>query len=61
MKNICFYHSGDLDGHCAGAIFYRNVAACEMIGIDYGQEGLNRLRRHREHANIYLGVSRTLG
>ena len=33
----CFYHSADLDGHCAGAIVRMRYWDCEMIGIDYGQ------------------------
>lgn len=33
----CFYHSADLDGHCAGAVvrMYRPDVQC--IGINYGQ------------------------
>ncbi len=34
----CFYHSADLDGHCSGAIVKKFNPACEMIGINYGQE-----------------------
>ena len=34
----CFYHSADLDGHCSGALIKRTFPACEMIGIDYGDE-----------------------
>lgn len=33
----CFYHSADLDGHCAGAIVKNKYPDCEMIGINYGQ------------------------
>ena len=32
----CFYHSADLDGHCAGAIVKSEFTDCEMIGINYG-------------------------
>lgn len=32
----CFYHSADLDGHCAGAIIKYRFPQCEMIGINYG-------------------------
>jgi len=32
----CFYHSRDLDGHCAGAVILYFHPACEMIGMDYG-------------------------
>ena len=31
----CFYHSADLDGHCAGEIVRRRYPDCQMIGIDY--------------------------
>jgi len=34
----CFYHSTDLDGHCAGAIVKHKYPECEMIGMDYGEE-----------------------
>lgn len=33
---ICFYHSGDLDGHCSGAIVKMKHPKCKMIGINYG-------------------------
>lgn len=32
----CFYHSADLDGHCAGAIVRKKYPDCELTGIDYG-------------------------
>lgn len=35
---ICFYHDGDLDGHCSGAIVKRQFPECELYGINYGQE-----------------------
>lgn len=31
----CFYHSADLDGHCAGAIVKKALPECEMVGLDY--------------------------
>lgn len=34
----CFYHSADLDGHCAGAIVKMKYPECKMIGINYGEE-----------------------
>jgi len=34
----CFYHSTDLDGHCAGAVVKFKFPSCEMIGLDYGEE-----------------------
>lgn len=34
----CFYHSADLDGHCAGAIVKKVHPGCQLIGIDYGEE-----------------------
>ncbi len=34
----CFYHSADLDGHCAGAVVKYFYPECETIGIDYGDE-----------------------
>lgn len=37
-KRIGFYHSGDLDGHCSGAILrLRFGDEIELIGINYGQ------------------------
>lgn len=33
--NICFYHRGDLDGHCAGAIVRHKFPKTQMIGLDY--------------------------
>lgn len=33
----CFFHSQDLDGHCAGAIVKSRFPECEMIGINYGE------------------------
>lgn len=35
---ICFYHRGDLDGHCSGAIVRHRFPECRMIGIDYEDE-----------------------
>lgn len=35
---ICFYHRGDLDGHCSGAIVRHNFPGARMIGIDYEDE-----------------------
>jgi len=32
---ICFYHRGDLDGHCSGAIVRHRFPECRMVGIDY--------------------------
>lgn len=32
---ICFYHRGDLDGHCSGAIVRHRFPECRMMGIDY--------------------------
>lgn len=34
----CFYHSGDLDGHCSGAIVKYRYPECELVGINYGDE-----------------------
>ena len=31
----CFYHSGDLDGHCAGAILKKRFPDAEIIGYNY--------------------------
>ncbi len=33
----CFYHSGDFDGICSGAIIKYKFPKCEMFPIDYGQ------------------------
>lgn len=38
MKQICFYHSADLDGHCSGAIVKHFRPDVELVGIDYGDE-----------------------
>ena len=35
---ICFYHKGDLDGHCSGAIVRHKYPKARMIGIDYEDE-----------------------
>ena len=35
---LCFYHSADLDGHCAGASVKHFVPDVELIGINYGDE-----------------------
>lgn len=35
----CFYHKTDLDGHCSGAIVKRKYPECEMIGVDYVDQG----------------------
>lgn len=35
---ICFYHSGDLDGKCAGALVKRKFPDCQLYGIDYGED-----------------------
>lgn len=35
---ICFYHKGDLDGHCAGAIVRHHFVKPQMVGIDYEDE-----------------------
>lgn len=32
----CYFHSADLDGHCAGAIVKYHHPDCEMIGVNYG-------------------------
>lgn len=32
----CFYHSADLDGHCAGASVKHFLPQAELIGINYG-------------------------
>lgn len=34
---ICFYHSGDLDGKCSAAIVRRKFPDCELYGINYGE------------------------
>jgi len=33
-----FYHEGDLDGQCSGAIVKHRFPDCELIGINYGDE-----------------------
>jgi len=33
----CFYHRGDFDGKCAGAIVKLRHPSCEMIGLEYGE------------------------
>jgi len=33
----CFYHRGDFDGKCAGAIVKLRHPRCEMIGLEYGE------------------------
>lgn len=33
-----YFHSADLDGHCAGAIVKYKYPEAELIGINYGQE-----------------------
>lgn len=33
-----YYHSTDLDGHCAGAIVKYKFPEAQLIGINYGQE-----------------------
>lgn len=33
---ICYYHSSDLDGHCAGAIVKRRYPNCKMVPVNYG-------------------------
>ena len=37
-KEVCLYHSADLDGHCSGAIVKRNYPNCILYGIDHGQK-----------------------
>lgn len=32
---LCFYHRGDLDGHCAGAIVQKFRPEARMVGLDY--------------------------
>lgn len=34
----CFYHSGDLDGHCSGAIVKDAFPRCELFPINYGDD-----------------------
>ena len=38
----CFYHRGDLDGRCSGAIVKLKFPECEMIGVDY-QDKFNQI------------------
>jgi len=33
----CFYHRGDMDGICSGAIVKLRHPECEMIGLEYGE------------------------
>ena len=35
---ICFYHIGDLDGKCAGALVKREFPNCRLYGIEYGDD-----------------------
>lgn len=37
-KQICFYHSADLDGLCSGALIKYYNPEVELIGIDYNQK-----------------------
>ncbi len=37
MPTQCYYHSGDLDGKCSGAIVKRAIPDVELIPFDYGQ------------------------
>lgn len=34
----CFYHKGDFDGICSGAIVLMKYPDCEMYGMEYGDE-----------------------
>jgi len=34
---ICFYHRGDFDGHCSGAIVRHRHPDCLMVGVEYGE------------------------
>ncbi len=34
---LCFYHSGDLDGKCSGAIIKYFNPSCELIPFDHGR------------------------
>ena len=34
----CFYHKGDLDGKCSGALVKITHPECEMFPIEYGEE-----------------------
>ena len=38
----CYYHRGDLDGRCSGAIVKLKFPKCELIGVDY-QDEFNRI------------------
>lgn len=35
---VCFFHRGDLDGHCSGAVVRYRFPDCKLIGIDYEDE-----------------------
>ena len=35
----CFYHRIDFDGVCSAAIVKAKYPECELIGIDYGDDG----------------------
>jgi len=34
---LCFYHRGDLDGKCSGAIVKLKYPECRLFGIDYAE------------------------
>lgn len=53
MRNICFFHSADLDGHCSGAIVRHFIPDVELIGINYGDEFPWEIIGHRE-ATVYM-------
>ena len=37
MPTQCYYHGGDLDGKCSGAIVKHAISQAELIPFDYGQ------------------------
>lgn len=37
-KDVCLYHSTDLDGHCGGAICAKAKPGIHLHGIDYGDQ-----------------------
>ena len=48
----CFYHSGDFDGLCSGAIIKHKYPQCEMIGINYGHDF--PWESIKEYENIFM-------
>jgi len=53
FDSICFYHSGDLDGHCAGAVVHYFTHA-DCCGVDYGDSLPFDVLAHDDYTTVYV-------